>query len=138
MQFLRYLIVGAVNTFIGYGVFLLLIEYLKLIPELANLIGYFFALTVSYVLNKNYVFSAYVVSSNSKSRFILLFIFSFFLNQCALIFFYRFLGLAADVAQFAAMICYSIVFYILNRKFVFNAVCSTSNLKQSIAINNSR
>jgi putative flippase GtrA len=129
MQFLRYLIVGVINTVIGYGVFVSLVEYLNLIPELANLIGYFFALTVAYILNKNYVFSGYVVAPNSKSRFILSFIASFFVNQCALIFLYRYLGISAVVAQIPAMICYTLVFYFLNRKFVFNIIYIASNSK---------
>jgi putative flippase GtrA len=120
MNFLKYIWVGLLNTAIGYTVFLFLVGYLNITPEFANFMGYIFVLTIAYTLNKIYVFRGSAVAQNPMLKFILCFILSFLINHCVLIFFYRFMGFAAEISQIPAMICYTVVFYFLNRRFVFH------------------
>ena len=120
MHFLKYLSVGIVNTFIGFGVFLLLIGRLELRPEIANFIGYVVALIIAYSLNKIYVFNDFVAAPGAIFKFFLCFICSFLINQCVLILFYRIMDFNAAIAQIPAMASYTLVFYFLNKTFVFS------------------
>ncbi|EGU58746.1 GtrA family protein [Vibrio tubiashii ATCC 19109] len=61
MQFIKFLSVGVINTVIGYGTFLVFLRFLAIDPEVANAIGYLFALTVAFFLNKNFVFGGGVI-----------------------------------------------------------------------------
>lgn len=122
MQFLKYLSVGLLNTLVGYGVFYILARFLKVIPEVANAIGYILALAVAFVLNKIYVFRGDVVASKTMPKFLLAFALAFAINQFILIFFYRFMGFGAEISQVLAMLTYTLTFYALNKHFVFQTL----------------
>ena len=55
-QFLRYNLVGLVNTVTGFGLIMLLM-YLGTDPVLSNAIGYVTGMILSYFLNKHYTFA---------------------------------------------------------------------------------
>ena len=55
-RFIRYCVVGAVNTLTDVAIFLLLTERLKLAAAPANMISYSAALAVSFVLNRYFTF----------------------------------------------------------------------------------
>lgn len=120
MQFLKYLAVGLLNTFVGYGVFFILVRFLHMTPEIANAIGYIFALSVAFLLNRIFVFRGNFLISKAIPRFLLAFAIAFSINQFVLIFFYRYLHFTAEISQIPAMIGYTLVFFALNKYFVFS------------------
>lgn len=120
MQILKYLAVGVLNTLVGYGVFFILVRFLHVTPEIANTIGYILALSVAFLLNRTYVFRGDVLISRAIPRFLLAFTIAFSINQLVLIFFYRYLDFAAEISQVPATISYTLVFYALNKHFVFS------------------
>jgi putative flippase GtrA len=117
-SFLRFLIVGVFNTAIGYAVFLVGLRWLGLAPAVANTLGYAVALGFAYVLNKTFVFDNATLSAKSLRRFLVAFAVAFGINQIVL-----HLGLAAgarpELVQIAAMVCYTVIFYVANRVFVY-------------------
>lgn len=119
MQFIKFLSVGVINTVIGYGTFLVFLRFLAIDPEVANAIGYLFALTVAFFLNKNFVFGGGSLSTSTISRFIFSFLISFSINQSVLHFFYHYLQLPPELSQIPAMLTYTIAFFLLNKFFVF-------------------
>jgi len=119
MQFIKYLTVGLVNTLVGYGVFFLLVQYSKIYPEIANAIGYALALIVAFSLNRMFVFKSTVQNSKALPRFIAAFCLSFLINQLVLVLFLRLLKWPAEVSQIPAMVSYTLVFYYLNKNYVF-------------------
>jgi putative flippase GtrA len=98
MQILKYIVVGVLNTLVGYGL----------------------ALSVAFLLNRTYVFKGDVLISRTIPRFLSAFAIAFSINQLVLIFFYRYLDFAAEISQVPAMISYSLVFFALNKYFVFS------------------
>lgn len=120
MQPLKFIFAGVANTAIGYGVFLLLVTLLDMNPSYANAIGYVIALIAAFVLNKTFVFNQSITGRSTIPKFIVAFGIAFGINQLVLISSYRLAGLDPKIAQVFAMISYTVVFYILNKKFVFN------------------
>ena len=120
MQPLKFIFAGVANTAIGYGVFLLLVTLLDMNPSYANAIGYIIALIAAFVLNKTFVFNQSITDRSTIPKFIVAFGIAFGINQLVLISSYRLAGLDPKIAQVFAMISYTVVFYILNKKFVFS------------------
>ncbi len=120
MQPLKFIFAGVANTAIGYGVFLLLVTLLDMNPSYANAIGYVIALIAAFILNKTFVFNQSTTDRSTIPKFIVAFGIAFGINQLVLISGYRLAGLDPKIAQVFAMISYTVVFYILNKKFVFN------------------
>lgn len=120
MQPLKFIFAGVVNTAIGYGVFLLLVTLLDMNPSYANAIGYGIALIVAFILNKTFVFNQSTTDRSTIPKFIVAFGIAFGINQLVLISGYRLAGLDPKIAQVFAMVSYTVVFYILNKKFVFS------------------
>lgn len=120
MQPLKFIFAGVANTAIGYGVFLLLVTLLDMNPSYANAIGYVIALIAAFVLNKTFVFNQSITGRSTIPKFIVAFGIAFGINQLVLISSYRLAGLDPKIAQVFAMISYTVVFYILNKKFVFS------------------
>lgn len=119
MQFVKYSFVGIFNTLFGYSIFFLLVRLVGLIPEISNAVAYFVSLLFSFIFNKTYVFNLDINSPGYLKRFLVAFLFSLFANQLVLSFFYHVIGLDSEIAQIPAMVIYSLIFYILNKYYVF-------------------
>lgn len=120
MQPLKYIFAGIINTAVGYGVFIFLVTLLNMNPAFANTIGYGVALLAAYLLNKIFVFNESTTDRSTLPKFIIAFSISFAINQSVLHIGYRWFGIDPKIAQIFAMISYTVIFYILNKKFVFN------------------
>lgn len=120
MQPLKYILAGVANTAIGYSVFLALIILFNTNPSYANAIGYGIALIAAFILNKVFVFNQSATDRSTIPKFILAFTISFAINQLVLLIVYRGLDVLVEIAQIFAMISYTAVFYLLNKKFVFH------------------
>lgn len=119
MLVFKYLIAGLANTLVGYGVFLLLLTTTNTLPEIANAISYVIALVVAFILNKVFVFKSSVKNAVAIPKFVAAFAISFLVNQLVLILFYRLLNSPVAIAQIPAMVSYTIVFYVLNKNYVY-------------------
>lgn len=124
MQFIKYLAVGLANTLVGYGVFFLLVRYAGLSPEMANALGYALALFVAFTLNRMFVFKSTVQNFKALPRFVAAFCLSFAINQLVLVFFFRWLHWPAEISQVPAMASYTLIFYYLNKHYVFSELRS--------------
>lgn len=121
-ELVKYMIVGLINTAIGYGVFWTLLHWVGCSPELANAFGYAIALCVAFYLNRIFVFSGANSSTSSMLRFFVAFAAAFLLNQAVLIVSFRVFLVPAEIAQVFAMVVYTIIFYLLNKFYVFRAL----------------
>lgn len=123
-ELIKYMIVGLINTATGYGVFWMLLRWVGCSPELANAIGYVIALCVAFYLNRFFVFTGANSSTSSILRFFVAFAAAFLLNQAVLIVFFRIFLVPAEIAQVFAMIVYTVIFYLLNKFYVFRTLKS--------------
>ncbi|WP_190271902.1 GtrA family protein [Chlorobium phaeobacteroides] len=113
------MITGIFNTLVGYGTFFVFYRFVNLSPELSNAIGYGIGLISAFILNRLFVFKRTIFSFGAFLRFVLSFIISFILNLAILYYFHRSLHVIPEIAQIAAMIAYTIIFYLLNKYFVW-------------------
>ena len=90
-------------------------------PEVSNAIGYAAGLAVAFVLNRVFVFEGARLSIAAGVRFAVSFGIAFALNQAVLVALTRGAGMAPELAQVFAMVCYTVIFYFLNKHFVFHA-----------------
>ncbi len=119
-ELIKYGVVGVINTAMGYGVFWIFFRWLNFSPEAANAIGYVSALSLAFILNHIFVFSGSTISATSAARFVAAFSIAFLINQIVLLVLFRIFSVPPEVAQIFAMIVYTVVFYLINKNFVFH------------------
>lgn len=120
-QFLRFLVVGFLNTAVGFSVFLVLRYGMKIPLNLSNGIGYAVALIVAYYLNKHFVFNDQPSQPGKMSLFVICFLLAFGLNLVVLNTSAYVFHLPDFAAQLFAMGAYTIVFFALNKYVVFRS-----------------
>lgn len=118
-EFLRYLVAGVVNTIVGYGVFLLAFRGLGLQVFVANALGYAAGLAAAYLQNRYFVFRGSRHSVGALLRFLVGFGVAYLANVAVLELAHARIGLRAELAQLAAMAVYTVVFYLVNRCYVW-------------------
>ena len=125
-QFVRYGVVGVINTCVGYAIFWIGLRGFGLVPHVANAISYALSLCLAFGLNRCFVFtsapSAARTARHTAWRFALAFCGAFSLNQTILWALLHGSALAPELAQLCAMVGYSVVLYLLSKFFVFRAV----------------
>lgn len=117
--FYRYLLVGLVNTAVGFGVILILQLYFGLHPIAANAWGYVVGLIVSYALNRKYTFRSQRSFRSSIPLFAGAAAVSYLINLAVLQFSITVLDVHPVLSQALANCAYVLSFYIANRYVVF-------------------
>ncbi len=122
VSFVRFMLVGAVNTAVGLAVILGLQLGLGVKAQLANASGYAVGLVVSFTLNRRLVFSPGGTVRRTAGRYGLVALAGFTLNQLVLAGADRLFGrqpLAAGAAQCLAVASYTAVLFVLCHGWVF-------------------
>ncbi len=115
----RFLIVGCVNTVIGYGA-ILFVQYVLSAGHLAaNAIGYLIGGSGSYLLNKSFTFRSARAHSEALPRFVLVVVGCYLINLLVLEISVSQWQLPAALAQGLAVLSYVFSFYVLSRQVVF-------------------
>ena len=117
----RFLVVGVLNTLIGYG-FILAALFLGAGDYLANVIGFALGMPVSWLLHRVLTFRVRRrVSAVEIGRYLIAVAISYSANL-AVVTVGRMAGYVENpLVQLAAVCCYAGVFYLLSRRFVFRA-----------------
>lgn len=117
-SFIRYLIVGVINSAVG----LCLIFILKMVgcnDVLANLLGYAGGLTLSFLLNKNWTFSDRTALKAPFFRFLFITVVAYFANLLVVLFLINKAGMNGYLGQSAGLPVYTALSYLGCRWFVF-------------------
>ncbi len=118
-QFLRFLVVGALNTLLGYGVIFSCMYLAGMSPEASNVSGYAVGLLASYVLNRNYTFKSKQNRRIEIIRFLAVFAAAFTSNFAFLLLLIHKAGMHEGLSQILAGIVYVAVSFFMNKYFVF-------------------
>jgi len=118
-EFNRFLLIGFLNTFLGYSLFLLFLRVMLFSVAMSNFLSYFLIISLSFSVYRKTVFKSPEKGNITKALYILSFFFSFSLNQIVLYFFSIKSNLPPEIYQIFAMATYTLVFFCLNKKFVF-------------------
>ena len=117
--FARYLLVGLVNTGIGYVIIFLCMYGLKLSPEISNLLGYGLGMMISYTLNRIFTFGNLPTTRVMAVRFAIVNGTAYLLNLGMLVLLVRGLGLHAGLSQVISSGVYVIAAFLVNKHYVF-------------------
>lgn len=118
-QLSRFVLVGALNTLLGYAVIFGCMYIGGFSPELSNLAGYGVGLTTSYLLNRSFTFASRQRVGHEAVRFFAVFLAAYAVNFATLLVLVRLAGVHPGVSQILAGIVYVGAFYLMSKHFVF-------------------
>ena len=121
-QFLKYSIVGILNTIIGLGTIFVLYNVYEVNYILANIFGYSFGLINSFIWNKRWTFKSVNHYSKEIIPFLLIFIVSYFANLITLIINVEIFKIVPNISQVLGIGAYSITNFLLNKKWTFSHI----------------
>ncbi|MBY0291759.1 MAG: GtrA family protein [Alphaproteobacteria bacterium] len=116
----RFIMVGLVNSLLGYSFIFGFTYLLAFSPEKSNIFGYLLGIIVSYTLHKKISFMSSNKINKEFLKFIFIFIISFGINFCVLFFLLHHLKINSAISQIIAGFFYVFFSYFLNKIFVFN------------------
>ncbi len=116
VQFLKFLLIGGLNTIIGLSVIVGAMYFLGVNPIAANFLGYLLGVVVSFALNGKLTFRQDSLSRNMFARFVGIYLFAYLVNVGAVSIFLPF---NKYLAQVAGMFAYTVVGFAGCRLFVF-------------------
>lgn len=118
-QFIRFILVGIVNSGLGYAIIFACMYLAKLSPELSNVIGYMIGLFLSYLLHRGFTFGSKQNPRAEFVRFVFVFLVAYLANLATLIILVRVVDIHAGLSQVIAGAVYVGTSYLLNRIYVF-------------------
>lgn len=117
-QKIRFLIVGFINTVVGYGAYILL-AYLGLHYNLAYTLSTIIGVTNSYIWNKYYTFQSKEKSVPEVIRFVCVYAVGYVINLFVLDILVDKLGVNQYIAGFFTLIVTTIISYVGHKFFSF-------------------
>lgn len=118
-QVARYVLVGLLNTAVGYGCILLLRYGLDWHDLAANASGYGVGACMSYALNKRFTFNSQHTHRRAVPRYVLTICVCYALNAAMLYAGLHWLGLPSFTSQALSLGVYNVAFFLLSRALVF-------------------
>ena len=117
--FIKYLMVGAVNTVVGFGIIIFCIEVLGLHPVAANATGFSVGAVVSFLLNRSFSFRSKVPIATGLPSFVAVVIAGYLLNLAALLVGQEMLHLGIYPSQILGVSTYVVAVYFASKSLVF-------------------
>jgi putative flippase GtrA len=117
--FLKYLMVGAVNTIAGFAVIIICLEIFHLQPVPSNAVGFAAGLVISFLLNRSFSFRSSVAIGAGLARFAAVAAAGYLLNLAALLTGEEVLHLGTYPSQILGVVTYVLVVFFASRKLVF-------------------
>jgi len=125
-NFLLYLLIGVVNTIVGFGLIFFLM-YINFKPELANFLGYCVGIIVSFFLNRKFNFKSRGHVIREMRKFGVAMGIAYLVNLFTLIIAIRVFQFNKYIAQIIAGGFYVGIGYLLSKFWVFEAGQSEKN-----------
>ncbi|WP_443080973.1 GtrA family protein [Uliginosibacterium sp. H1] len=120
-QFLRYVLVGFLNTAVGYSVIFGLMYGAGWSPESSNLAGYLVGMVVSFTVNRRFTFRSNGAWRSQFVRFLVVFVVAYLSNLLILVALVRVLGVHEAVSQIVSGGVYVVSAFLMNKCFVFSS-----------------
>ena len=116
LQFMRYNLVGVVNTLIGFSIIFGLM-YLGVSATISNIMGYTIGLFVSYILNSRYTFTSSTNHKKVMIKFFMVLIVAYVFNFITLQWMLAWTN--PYIAQLSAAVIYTVSSFLLAKYFIF-------------------
>ncbi|WP_077046219.1 GtrA family protein [Pseudomonas sp. KK4] len=118
-QLIKFVIVGVLNTILGYSVIFGCMYILGMDPVISNVVGYLIGLMLSYTLNRKVTFQSTSKSKSEVVRFLIVFLIAYFANLAVLMILIN-VGVFHEVVnQIVAGAVYVVFSFFLNKYYVF-------------------
>lgn len=117
--FWRFVLVGFVNTAVGYGAILFFLYVIAAGYLASNALGYVVGGLVSYFLNKSFTFESARAHRAALPRFVLVVAGCYLVNLVVLKIGMSLWRLHPALAQALAVAAYTVIFYAASRRLVF-------------------
>ena len=118
-EFLKYNIVGVINTLIGFGLIFILM-FLGVNPILSNAVGYLIGSIISFILNSRYTFKEKNPNRELTIAFFLTLLLSYFLNYITLNYTLGYFN--PYIAQIISGVVYTVSSFLIMKFFVFSNI----------------
>jgi putative flippase GtrA len=128
-MFVKYLMVGVVNTIVGFGIIIFCIEVLDLHPVVANAIGFLIGSAVSFVLNRSFSFRSKVSIATGLPSFVAVVIAGYLLNLAALLAAQKILRLGVYPSQILGVSTYVLAVFFASKWLVFRDAASDKRVQ---------
>jgi putative flippase GtrA len=119
-QFIRFVLVGIINTAWGYGLIFGFMYLFSFPPTVSNALGYAISLVSSYLLHRLFTFRSKGGKRGEFVRFLCVFAIAYGANYIALHFLLA-RGINPYVCQIGAGVVYVVTSYLLGKAFVFKS-----------------
>jgi putative flippase GtrA len=119
--FVRFIVVGVINTAVGYALILILFHLVGFSYHISYLISYIFGFILSFFLNRRFVFFSQQSQLKEFLKFTLAFLFSYLASYALLFAMIESALLPTNIAFLLSMGLYSLLFYLLNRIVTFSS-----------------
>jgi putative flippase GtrA len=119
LRFIKYGLVGVLNTLIGYGSFLLFIYLLEIHYTTAVILSYLLGTINSFLLNRYWTFRSNGAVIRQFSRFVTITVLSVVLNILLLLVLIDLLNIEAAIAQAMSIAIIAVVGYLGHRAWSF-------------------
>lgn len=120
-QFVRYCLVGLVNTAVGLSLIYAGMLFFNLPPGVANAAGFSVGVCVSYVLNKRFTFRSNAAAGRSFAMFAAVVAAGYAANLALVLFAVHTAGLNPYLAQPLGIGVYTVIVFLGSRYIVFRA-----------------
>lgn len=120
-QFVRYCLVGLVNTAVGLSLIYACMLFFNLPPGISNAIGFAVGVCVSYVLNKRFTFKSSAPAGRSFAMFAGVVAVGYAANLALVLFAVHTAGLNPYLAQPLGLSVYIVIVFLGSRYAVFRS-----------------
>ena len=117
-EFIKFNIVGVVNTFFGFSVVFTLM-FCGVTPELSNAIGYASGAVVSFILNMKFTFYRYRKTRMTFFWFFGILCFAYILNMVVLLFMLNVAKVNEYASQVVAGVTYTVTSFLIMKNTIF-------------------
>jgi putative flippase GtrA len=119
VKFLRFLLVGIVNTLVGLSIIYMNKWLIGLGDIISNIIGYSVGLTISFNLNSRWTFKYNGNYITAIAKFLFVFLIAYSVNLITVMFCIKILFMNSYLSQAIGVPPYTIIFYLGSKLFAF-------------------
>jgi putative flippase GtrA len=119
-SFVKFCIVGVINTFLNYLIFLYLLLYLELDYKICGVCGFCIGGLVSFILNRRFTFKNKNFSFPQLSKFIFSQLLCVVIHTCILITCVAILNINSIIGQFFGLVVTTFVNFLFQKLWVFS------------------
>ncbi|MDP4268451.1 MAG: GtrA family protein [Bacteroidota bacterium] len=126
-KFLRFVIVGSINTILNYGIFFACLKFLLIDYRIAGVFGFLSGAVSGFLLNRKWTFKSNVRLSSGSLKYFLVQLFCLCIHTCTIIVATEIFKVPQVFSQLVGICITTFINYELIRKFVFPENVDTEN-----------